>query len=100
MASDRPTIAEPGRAPPEGGAHADRPATTPNPPAATQDPVTGWNPLGDRELPPPPDPAEEGAPTLPPDDAAGREPSAVPPDPSPGQSQITDEVMALERGSK
>ena len=94
MASDRPTIAEPGRTPPEG----DRPAVTPNPPAATPEPVTGWQPLVDQELTAPSEAAS--APTLPPDDLAAREPSAAPPDAAPGQSQTTDEVMSLERGTK
>src|SRR4051812_36823833 len=115
MASDHPTIAEPGRTPVDGGSGLDRPAATPNPPPdreASRPPstpggtpappqVVGWKPLVDQELTAPPDVQDSGAPTLPPDEAPAREPSVVDGDPpAPGQSQTTDEVMSLERGAK
>src|SRR5262249_13360281 len=113
MASDLPTIAEPGRASSEGGAAADRPdrpVVTPNPPSerqgsqppstagGTPKAATGWRPLVDQEMTAPPGPEDSGAPTLPPDDVPppepAREPSQVDAGPQdPGQSQTTDEVM-------
>src|SRR5262245_55457435 len=106
MASDLPTVAEPGRAPQDGGQGPDRPAATPNPPSereasrppptpgGTTDPVTGWKPLVQQERTAPPD--DPGAPTLPPDDEPGAGDGAPPAAQAPGD----EETPALERGSK
>jgi len=96
MASDQPTVAEPGRASPEGGAGPDRPSATPNPPSTpggSTDPVTGWKPLAHQERTAPP--ADPGAPTLPPDDEPGAAGGAPPPAQEP-----SEEMPALERGAK
>ncbi|HVE84898.1 MAG TPA: serine/threonine-protein kinase, partial [Myxococcales bacterium] len=128
MASDLPTIAEPGRTPPEGGAGQERSPATPDPPAAqersnppsaqrgtTPNPPSGWKPLlsggggpagaarpagadPERTAPSEAAPDLDAGPTLPPDDAPPRD---LPPPPVPSQPQLTGEpALSLERGAK